>query len=271
MNLPTPELALPELGTSPSLRDFFVGFSLPWRSLGLVRRHRSLRLLSLAMGGITALILVALAWILFNWTDDVVARLVPRPASDWLLPFWWLGVLALGLLAFVLGALTLPPLALSPLQDPLGEATEALHGAAPAPFSLRELLVGTWIGLKHTLLRLGITLPVIVLLLPLNLIPGVGSVVYGWVAALWGMFALAAEHIGAPVARRRYPSRTVFRLARERTALFLGLGAAIWMVLFIPVINAFFLPLAVIAGTEAFLGLERAGALPARPGPVGKA
>lgn len=266
MPAPTTVTPLPVLGPSASHRDFFVGFSLPWRSVGLIRRHRTLRLLSLAMAAVTALLLLVLAGLLFSWTDDLFARLVPRPESAWLLPLWWLGVAAVGLLAFVLGALTLPPLALSPLQDPLGEATEALHGGTTPPFSVKDLFVGTWIGLRHTLVRLGLTLLGVLLLLPLNFVPGLGSVVYGTLATLWGMFALAAEHVGGPIARHRYPARTVFRLARERTALFLGLGAAVWLVLIIPVVNAFFLPLAVIAGAEAFVSLERAGALPRKPG-----
>jgi len=263
-----PPAPLPALGPTASLRDFFVGFSLPWRSVGLIRRNPTLRRLSLAMGAVTALLLIALAAALFRWADDLFALLVPRPESSWLTAFWWLGVVAVGLLAFVLGALTLPPLALSPLQDPLGEATEALHGGSPAPFNLRELFESSWIGLKHTLVRLGLTFAGILVLLPLNLIPGMGSVAYGALATMWGMFALAAEHVGGPLARHRYPSRAVFRLARQRPALFLGLGAAVWMVLIIPVINAFFLPLAVIAGAEAFVSLERAGALPERTNPA---
>lgn len=265
MTRPDPISPPPALGATPSLQDFFLGFSLPWRSLGHIRRHATLRWLSLAMAVITAIILVGMAVVLLRWTDDLVGRWIPQPDSGWLLPLWWVGVVAVGLLAYVLGALTLPPIALSPLQDPMGEALEALHGRPSQPFSVRDLLEGTWVGLKHTLLRLAITLGGLVLLLPLNFVPGLGSLVFGTLATVWSMFTLAAEHVGAPLARHRYPSRLVFQLVRQRTALFLGLGAAIWLLLVIPVVNAFFLPLVVIAGAEAFLSLERAGALPPKP------
>src|SRR5690606_18307290 len=144
------------------------------------------------------------------------------------------------------------------------EATEVHAGGTAPPFRWKDLWIGTWVGLKHTLVRLALSLLVVVLLLPLNLIPGVGSLLYAGLSGLWGMLGLTAEHLGAPLARHRYPSRTVFRVMRARPALSIGFGPGVWLIPIVPVLNAFFLPLGVVAGTLLFLGLHRADALPAR-------
>ena len=61
--------------------------------------------------------------------------------------------------------------------------------------------------------------------------------------------------------RHLHPTASVFRLLRERTALCLGFGASVQVVLLVPVLNAFFLPLAIVGGTLLYLGLGRAGSL----------
>lgn len=217
------------------------------------------------MAAVTLVLLVGLGVLLALYTDDLVARLVPRPDSAWLLPLWWLGVVAVALLAYVVGALTLPPLALTPLSDPLSELAEEACGGEPSPpFTLGNLLRGTAAGLKLTLARLLLLAVGLVLLLPLHLIPGLGSLAYSLLATIWSLLGLTAEHVGAPLARHFHPTATVFRLLRERTALCLGFGAAVQVVLLVPVINAFFLPLAIVGGTLLYLGLVRAGALPSR-------
>ena len=241
-----------------------MGLRLPFQSLGVILRHRDLFRLSLAMAAVTAVILIALLWVLFAYTDDLVAAVWAPPDRAWLMGLWWLVTFAIGLLLAILGALILPPIALSPLADPLSEATEVHAGGTAPPFQWKDLWVGTWVGLKHTLVRLVLTLVGVILLLPLNLIPGFGSLLYAGLSGLWGMLGLTAEHLGAPLARHRYPSRTVFRVMRARPALSIGFGLGVWLILIVPVLNAFFLPLAIVGGTLLFLGLQRADALPAR-------
>lgn len=260
---PSP-LPIPPLRSQASAGDLLTGLRLPFRSLKVILQHRDLLRLSLTMAAVTAVILFALVWSLLTYTDDLVAWLWTPPERAWLLGLWWVVTVAIGLLLAVLGALILPPLALSPLADPLSEATEVHAGGTAPPFRWKDLWIGTWVGLKHTLVRLALTLLVVVLLLPLNLIPGVGSLLYAGLSGLWGMLALTAEHLGAPLARHRYPSRTVFRVMRARPALSVGFGLGVWGILIVPVLNAFFLPLAIVGGTLLYLGLERAEALPAR-------
>jgi CysZ protein len=42
----------------------------------------------------------------------------------------------------------------------------------------------------------------------------------------------------------------------------MGFGAAVYVLLWLPVLNLFFIPLAVVAGTLLFRGLRASGSLP---------
>ena len=48
----------------------------------------------------------------------------------------------------------------------------------------------------------------------------------------------------------------------------LGFGAAVYVILWVPVLNTLFVPLAIVGGTLLFRGLLAAGALPPPPGAV---
>jgi CysZ protein len=106
-------------------------------------------------------------------------------------------------------------------------------------------------------------------LLPLNLVPGAGSLAWSVLASAWTMTWLAAEHLGGVMARHLYPFAAVRQVLAERRALCLGFGAAVYVLLWVPILNTFFLPAAVVGGTLLFRGLRAAGSLPpapARPG-----
>jgi CysZ protein len=54
----------------------------------------------------------------------------------------------------------------------------------------------------------------------------------------------------------------VIRALRTRLPLALGFGATLWVLLWVPVLNFFLMPVAVVAGTLLFRGLLSSGALP---------
>ncbi len=176
--------------------------------------------------------------------------------------------LGLGVLSYVvllaIGALTVPNLVLAPLTDPLSEATEAVVGEYTAPpFRLRLFLRGLLFSLTHTLLRLFLTILGWMLLYPLHLVPLVGALAFFVLSSLWSMFCLAVEHLSTPMVRHFQPvSRAVTVLSR-RPALALGFGAALSITLFVPILNFFLLPVAIVGGTLLFAGLTATGELAA--------
>lgn len=252
----------PELTPHGGPRDLLRGLGLPLRAFGLILRTPRLLGLSLLAALVTSVTLAGLGYFLWGSTQHLGAWLVGEGNAWQRAGGTGLGVL-LFLLGFVVGALTLPNLVLAPLQDPLSEATEARVGDFTAPpFSLRAMLRGTLESLRHTLLRLVLMTLGFVLLWPLNLIPGAGSVLWATLSATWSMFWLAVEHLSNPMARNLYPFGLVVRTLRARKSLAFGFGAALWVLLWVPVLNFFLMPVAVVAGTLLYRGLRGAGALP---------
>jgi len=256
----------PAWGREPSWKDFFRGFALPWSAFRLVFASTQLLLLTCIACAVTLVVLVALAWGLVHSTGDGLALLLPRPSAAWALMLWDALAVLVGGVLFVVGANTLPLLMLAVLQDPLSRTTEGLCGApAPPPFSLQRAWRATTVALGHTALRVTLLVGGQLGLLLLNLLPGVGHVLWAVSSALWTMLWLAVEYVDSPMTRRGHSWATVRGMISRRLALSLGLGAALYLLLWIPVLDFFLVPVAVIAGTLFVRGLDAAGALPATP------
>jgi CysZ protein len=245
--------------------DLFRGLLLPFRALRLIFTTPRLLMLSLLAALVTAATLVALAVFLWPASQHLAERLVGHDAA-------WQRITSAGLgfvvfaLGFVAGALTLPNVMLAPLQDPLSEATEVRCGDFTAPpFSVGALVRGALESLTHTALRLGLMTLGFVVLWPLNLVPVAGNALWVVLSSAWSMFWLAVEHLSNPMARHLRPFKQVVDALRRRLPLALGFGAALWVMLWVPVLNFFLMPVAVVAGTLLYRGLLAAGALPPDP------
>lgn len=260
MTTPSP---VPAIAPRPSLKDFFQGVGLLGRAFGLILRSPKLFLLSALCAAVTLVALVGLVVLLWRYTPELIGHFFARPEAWYGQALWYLVLALTFVVLLVVGANTLPPLLLAPLQDPISEATEELCGGAPsAPFSLSAFLRGLVTGIAHTLARLFFLVLGLVVLSPLNLIPVAGSILWTVLGSLWSMMWMAGEHLAAPMTRHLYPFSEVRRMLRERWALCLGLGAGIYLLLWVPVLNTFFLPVAIVAGTLLYRGLLAAGQLP---------
>lgn len=257
---------IPDLPAASTSGDLLRGLSIPLRAFGLIFRTPKLLMLSLLCAAVTALALFGIAGGAWALAQRWAAAIISADAG-------WQHAASIGLalvffvMLFVMGTLTLPNLILAPLQDPLSEATEVRCGEfTPTPFSLNATVRGIFVSLSHTLLRVGLMVLGLVVLFPLHLIPVAGSVLWAVLSSIWSMFWIAAEHLSNPMARHLRPFKEVLATLRGRLPLALGFGAALYVLLWVPVLNFFLMPVAVVAGTLLFRGLLRAGALPKGPG-----
>lgn len=257
-----PTSPIPSLPSQSSPGDALRGLAFPLRAFSLIVRTPKLLALSLACAAVTGVTLVGVGFGAWPLAHSLAGRLISGEGG-------WQHAASIGLgfvffiVLFALGALTLPNLILAPLQDPLSEATEARCGDFTAPpFSVGGLVRGTLESLSHTLLRLGFMAAGLVLLFPLNLIPAAGSVLYLVLSSTWSMFWIAVEHLSNPMARHLRPFRQVVGALRRRLPLALGVGAALYVMLWVPVLNFFLMPVAVVAGTLLYRALEQVNALP---------
>lgn len=164
---------------------------------------------------------------------------------------------------FIIGANVLPPLLLVPLTDPLSLETErALGLAADENAGIARMIHETWRGLANMATRAIIFLFGHALLFLLNLIPIVGSLAWTIASWTWTAFWIALANLDVPMARHLYTFEHAFGLLRRRKCLLFGFGAAITLLLWIPVLNAAFVPVAIVSATLLWRGLIEAGDLP---------
>lgn len=264
--MPAPSAA-PQFAREPSLSDFAAGLVLPFRGAAMIFRSGKLFGWSALSGLVTLVALVAVFWISFASANDLVNLVFTKPDAWYGQALWYFVVsLTIGVLV-VIGANLVPPILLAPLQDPISETTEELLGNYTSPpFSVPRMIKGASVSIGHTLARIVFLVLGHAVIFPLHFIPVAGSIAWGVIASLWSMAWIAAEYLDGPMARHLYRFSEVRQTLMKRKALALGFGAAVYVMLWIPVINFFFIPTAVVAGTLLFRGLVECGTL--RPPPA---
>jgi len=219
---------------------------------------------------ITGLALVAVFYGAGSYNEDVGAALWSLFPESWNDATGWIGGLLsalrwtieliaavlLTLLGLVL-VLLLSSVVAAPFNDALSEAVEHMLTGEPAPpFSFSRMLADV---VRTIRLELGKALLYIVVVGPMFLasffIPGVGQAI-----SLVG-FALTAVYLGIdyvdwPAARRNWSVGDRVRFTRGHLPAVAGFGTGVWVLLFIPLLNLFFMPAAVAGGTMLFVALD---------------
>lgn len=228
------------------IRDFLHGLSLPFGALRLILKTPRLLALSLLCAALASIALVFSALAAWAGAGAIADKLISGD-SGWANAGSAALHFLLAIPLFAAGALTFPNLILAPVQDPLSEATErALGGNTAAPSGF---IRGTLISLRHTLVRLVLMLLGFAVLFPLNFVPGIGSVLWFIISTTWSAFWLSAEYLSGPMARHHRRFREVLSALKKRPGVTFGFGYALWVLLWLPVVNFFLMPIAVVAGT----------------------
>ena len=222
---------------------------------------------------ITGLALVAVFYGAGSYYDDLGGALWSLFPESWneatgwagglLRALRWLIELIAGILITLFGlvlVLVLSSVVAAPFNDALSEAVEIILTGEPAPtFSFSRMLADIVRTIRLELLKVLVYLAVVgPMFIASFLIPGVGQVI-----ALVG-FALTAAYLGIdyvdwPAARRNWSVRDRVAFARSQLPAVAGFGTGVWVLLFIPLVNLFFMPAAVAGGTMLFVALHDAG------------
>lgn len=180
----------------------------------------------------------------------------------------WLVELVAGLLITLLGlvlVLVLSSVIAAPFNDALSEAVEhILTGGAPPPFSLRRMLADI---VRTIRLEVGKVLLYAVIVGPMFLasffLPGIGQVISIVGFALTAVY-LGIDYVDWPAARRDWSVGDRIAFTRRQLPAMAGFGTGVWVLLFIPLVNLFFMPAAVAGGTMLFLAMNGEGRTPKR-------
>jgi CysZ protein len=216
---------------------------------------------------IACIVTVLLLSVAFSFHGRTMDWLGPANGGwwAWVRPIVWiLLAIAYSMAAVALGSI-LSSITAAPFHDRLSERVEETYlGAVDTPFVWTTFAGDVLQGIAHSLLNLSVYLPLSLLCLAMNLVPGIGSVV-AWIAGtvLTGAM-LSLELTDFPQARRRFHWREKVGLLRREFPSFLGFGLSAALLLAIPFMSLVLAPIGVVGGTLLFGALDRAGRVPWR-------
>jgi CysZ protein len=181
------------------------------------------------------LIMIALGlWLLGDLTTSLSS--LPWGLFDWARPAAAPGLSGAFILAMaILAYFTFAPVTMAiagPFLDPVvAEIDHHILGRAPAPS--RGIARDLWLAVRSALGMLTLSLGITLLALPLNLIPGVGSLLFLVILAL----LTGIQALDIPLGRRHLAFRTRLQLVRRNKAATLGLGLGSYLLFLIPILG----------------------------------
>jgi CysZ protein len=236
-----------------ALWDFLAGFLLLFHGGSLVLRHHQLRQRTVKPFLLTLVLYVIGGVFLFHTAHERLALLLNQP-DPWYFTLGQVavsivtvtGIVAIALFAFVLVARVIA----SPFLALLSEDTERqIRGQ----FVEESLTVKTFVGDFGR--AIGHSLALVCLLgvmFPLSFIPVIGPIV--WMGSGWGL--LAYDFASFTLDRRHWSLKEKYSFLRSALPRVLGFGAAIFVLMAVPLGGLIALPAATVAGTLLVLEIE---------------
>ncbi len=248
--------------------QILAGGAYPFRGLRLVTSHPSTWPYLVLPSILTAGLFFVALFVSWHAVPALMGTMwVPTIEHHWLVHLGWrtsmLLLRALAFLAIAVALYATAGLLAIPFNDRLSEKIETLYlGPYEQPFSWRVVLGDLSVSVSHTLISAVLWIGVMGLLLGLELVPGLGSalhVVLG--ASITGLF-LAREMMDGCMSRRRMAYRHKLRVLRANLWTMIGFGVCASVLLGIPGLNFFLLPMIVVGGSLMYCELEEAGRIP---------
>ncbi len=241
--------------------EFFRGARTLLRSIAYLFRNASLIPWMLAPAVLTITVISVAVGVTAMFGPRLLVMLVPAPADpSWML--WWR--LGLGLLTGLLIVLAVAAgwvfgnMASAPLYDVIaGKVEREQFGLTPEKETWAEAFANAAPSIRHSIAGFGLYVAVMVPLFSLNLVPGIGSVLYTVASFVATVFFVSRELMDVPLSRRQLSFREKLGYLKENRAYISGHSAVVAVFLFIPFANLFVTPLAVLGATLIFCDIER--------------
>lgn len=241
--------------------SFLAGTRYPLRAAGFIMRHASLWPFCIA----PLLINIAVVVFFWIWLGELGREWLNQnfPGNGWwseALRYLMIGIVfVLRLIAVLIAFVAVGNIASVPFNDFLSERTEKLTGGPmpDRPFHFWSFLreVGL-LGLQE-LKRLGIYIPIMAGLMVLSFFPPLTPLTIPAQFAVSAWF-LSLEYIAYPLERRgSVMLKQKVNFLRENLPLGLGFGLVMTAMGLVPLVNFFFIPIGVVAGTLLFTDVAR--------------
>ena len=241
---------------------FGAGMTAPWRGVKIVAGDRSLWPYVALPAVITLGLLGFGAVAALGMSGPFLRYVLPDLQRYWVLFLFARGaaILLLGVVFMALSAMV-AALVCIPIHDALSQRVEARvrgvrTGTIAAEVSFREELPRS---IRHSILGFLLWVTAQALLVPLGVIPFVGSALELMLGFGVTAFFLAHQLLDGPMSRRRMSFAEKMGWMRTHLGPVLGLGAVGTILVAIPIVNALSLPLAIAGGAVLHSELLRAG------------
>lgn len=189
---------------------------------------------------------------------DTMSRYLPQ-GDAWYWPLlayflWFIAILATTVLVFFSFAV-IGNLIASPFNELLSEKTEEFITGEKTeiPFSLRQFGSDAVRIMSEESRKMAVFISGMFFLFLLNLLPGIGSLAYAILSAVWTVFFLAIEYTWYVFARKRLRFADQRRFITSHLPLVSGFGCGLLCLLAIPLLQLFTIPLGVIGATQLVL------------------
>ncbi len=235
--------------------NFSRGFFAPFRSVRILRSNPRLIQYIVIPFLINTLVFSGVVYLGLDFFGSTVVEYIPQGEGwYWSVLYWLLWVVAV-LLTTVLvffSFTVVGNLLASPFNDLLSERTEeVLSGAVnEEQFALGRFFRDAWKTVLMEAKKMSIFVVVMLLILPFNLLPGVGNSLYTILAISLTLFFLCFEYLGFVLVRKRqfFSEQKNYILARK--FLMFGFSCGVMAILAIPFFQLFCIPLSVIGATR---------------------
>jgi len=243
--------------------SFSHGFMYPFRAGKFIKNHPVLLKYIIVPFLINVVLLsVSVYWGL-SFFNSIVVHYIPQgEAWYWVILsyfFWTLAILMTMVLVFF-GFAVSGAIISSPFNDILSEKTEELLSGIPnkEPFVFKVFLKDALQTVMDESKKILIFVVLMLLLLPLNLIPG-GTLPYSILSVLLTVFFLVAEYTGYVFYRKHLTFRDQRRFIFAHKLVMSGFGTGVMGVLGVPFLQFFCIPLGVVGATQLWYDLSGGG------------
>lgn len=147
----------------------------------------------------------------------------------------------------------------SPFNELLSERTEEMKTGIGGGerFSVGRFWRESKSALFTEIKKLAFFVGGMLLLLSINLIPGIGAMIYAVLAPLFTLFFLVIEYMAFVLMRKQLNFTEQRRYISRHPILMLGFGCAVFCLLAIPFLQFFCIPLAVVGATLLWCDFPR--------------
>jgi len=234
--------------------NFSLGFLYPFRAGKFIKDHPVLLKYIIVPFLINVTVLSAAVYWGLSFFNSVVVHYIPQGESwYWLVLsyFLWIVAVLMTMVLVFFGFTVTGAIIASPFNDILSEKTEDILTEIPneEPFVFRIFLQDALQTIMDEAKKIIIFVILMLLLLPLNLIPG-GTLPYSVLSVLLTIFFLVVEYTGYIFTRKHLTFRDQRIFIFSRKFLMLGFGLGVMCVLAIPFLQFFCIPLGVVGATR---------------------